>query len=138
MAKQNVNAIVVQIVEHRARQRLIALRRRKIKVYPGLKNHYWVNRWEIKIQLAYAVSGDPFKMIDPVLNAVIEWDTRWAKERVKQIVITKTEIMKQIGYLERALTPEMYAEFVSSLLPDENEDEEHVQGRPLYREDHGV
>ena len=118
--KQDVNGIVVQIMKHRCHQRQVPLRRRKIKVYPGLKNDYWVNRWEVKIKLSYAVKGNPFDMIDPVINAVVEWDSRLYKERFKSIVEEKSEIMKRAAYLERTLDHEGYIRFVESLLPHVN------------------
>lgn len=118
----DVNEIVVRVLRHRARERLIPLRRRQIKVYPGLKGDYWVNRFEIKVKRVFAVRGNPFEMADAVLDAVLEFDLRETKERAEGITRLKSEIMKWSAYLERTLTQEMYEEFVLSLLPSENHD----------------
>lgn len=120
--KQDVNGIVVRITRHRARQRLIPLRRRQIHVYKGLKGDYSVNRHEIKVQLRYAVSGNPFDMIDPVLDAVVEFDLREVKEKAQGIIRLKSEIMKWSAYLERTLSREMYNEFILSLIHEKHND----------------
>ena len=86
-------------------------------MYPGLKGDYWVNKHEIKIKLSYAVSGNPFEMIDPVLDAVLEFDTREFKEKVEQITRIKALVMQWAAYLERVLSKKAYAKFVRSLLP---------------------
>ena len=118
--KQNVNAIVVRILRHRARQRCIPISpRRIIKVYPGLKGDYRINRHEIKIKLAYATRGNPFEMIDPVLNAVVDFDMIAVKEQAQRITRVKSQIMMWSSYLERTLSKEMHSSFVLSLLPSQ-------------------
>ncbi len=112
---QDVNTIVRRVTQHRARERLIPLRRRQINVYPGLKGDYWVNRFEIKIKLRYAVTGNPFEMIDHVLDAVVEFDLIETRKRAMQVTELKSHIMKWAAYLERTLTKEMYDEFIQSL-----------------------
>ena len=112
---QNVSAIVRKVARHRARERQIPLHRRQINVYPGLKGDYWVNRHEIKIKLSYAVSGNPFEMMDAVLNAVVEFDSVAERQKAMGITRIKSEIMKWSAYLERTLTREMYDEFVLTL-----------------------
>jgi hypothetical protein len=120
MAKgQDVGAIVRRVAQHRARERLIPLRRRQINIYPGLKGDYWVNRFEIKVKLSYAITGNPFEMIDHVLDAVVEFDLKATREKAMGITRVKSEIMKWTAYLERALSAEMYEEFVQSLHSDE-------------------
>ncbi|KKN88112.1 hypothetical protein LCGC14_0251840 [marine sediment metagenome] len=125
---QDVNAIVRRVTQHRARERLIPLRRRQINVYPGLKGDYWVNRFEIKIKLRYAVTGNPFEMIDHVLDAVVEFDLIETRKRAMQVTELKSHIMKWAAYLERTLTKEMYDEFIQSLeRPLEGNKDESVQ-----------
>lgn len=127
MAKtQDVNAIIRKVARHRARERLIPLRRRQINVYPGLKGDYWVNRHEIKIKLSFAVSGNPFEMMDKVLNAVLEFDAVAQREKAMGITRIKSEIMKWSAYLERTLTHEMYEDFVLSLHSN-NKNPDHDQ-----------
>ncbi len=117
MAKQNVEKIVRQIIRLRSRQRLVPLRRRQINVYSGLRGDYHVNKFEIKVKLAYAVTGNPFDMIDPVIAAVVEFDRREEEERARKITQIKSSVLKWASYLERTLSREMYLEFVCSLLP---------------------
>lgn len=120
---QSVQALVVKIVRHRSRERQIPLQRRQVNVYPGLKGDYWINKFEIKIKLGYAVTGNPFDMIDPVLDAVIEFDLRETEERARGITKVKSEIMQRTAYLERTLPRAMYSEFIQSLYPNSEDND---------------
>lgn len=119
MGKKDLTPLVVQILRHRARERLIPIRaNRIIKVYPSLDKggDYQINRFEIRIARKFVLKYEnPFDMIDHVLTAVAAFDMIAVHEQAQHIVRTKSEIMKMSAYLERSLSHGEYANFVHSL-----------------------
>ena len=117
MAKQDMSPIVAKVLRHRARERQIAISpRRIIKVYPALGGDYSVNRHEIRVKRAYALSMEnPFDMVDPILSAVAAFDMIAVHEQAQRIVRVKSQIMQSSAYLERSLSPKAYSDFVHSL-----------------------
>ena len=113
---QNVVKIVQSLAAQRARQRFIPLKRREINV-AKMRNNFHVNRFEIRIDWDFALSGNPVKMIDLVLNAVEEFDRREYEERVRRVVEVQSTVMQWAAYLERVLSQNEYRRFVRSLLP---------------------
>jgi hypothetical protein len=119
MAKEDLTPLVVQILRHRARERLIPVKAdRIIKVYPSLPKggDYQINRFEIRIAKSFVLKYEnPFDMIDHVLTAVAAFDMIAVHEQAQRITRVKSEIMKWSAYLERALPHEAYADFIHSL-----------------------
>jgi hypothetical protein len=119
MAKENLTPLVIQILRHRARERLIPIRAdRIIKVYPSLPKggDYQINRFEIRIARLFVLKyKNPFDMIDHVLSAVAAFDMIAVHEHAQRITRVKSQIMQQAAYLERTLSHSEYATFVHSL-----------------------
>lgn len=113
---QDVVAIVRHVCAARARQRLIPLGRRRV-VIKKTKDDFRINRYEIIIDWHYATTGNPIEMIDRVLDAVVEFDTREYEERVRKIVEIQSQIKQRAAYLERILSRNEYRAFIASLLP---------------------
>lgn len=114
MAKHDVPAIVANVLTHRARLRQIPLNRRQITV-AKFRNDFRVNKYEIFISIDYALRGNPFDMVDPIIDAVLDFDTRLWQERAKHITVTKSMVMSRVGYLERHLSAIEFARFIDSL-----------------------
>lgn len=121
MAKkpQDVKGIVVAVAQHRSRQRRIPLKRRRILVKKVKGADFRVNKHEIEIDIEYATSGNPFDMMDKILNAVRDFDRALWEERIRKINECKSSVMKWMAYLERALPDKDYREFVESFLPED-------------------
>ncbi len=119
MAREDLTPLVVQILRHRARERLIPIRAsRIIKVYPALDKggDYQINRFEIRIARKFVLKYEnPFDMIDHVLTAVAAFDMIAVHEQAQRITRVKSEIMKWSAYLERTLSHKEFADFVHSL-----------------------
>ena len=119
MARRDLTPLVVQILRHRARERLIPISpRRIIKVYKELPKggDYQINRFEISIGRRYVLKyKNPFDMADNILTAVAAFDMIAVHEQAQRIVRVKSQIMQQVSYLERALAHTEYVTFVHSL-----------------------
>ena len=120
----DIAGIVSDVLIARARQRQIPLGRRKITVLK-FRNPIRVNRHEIFISIDYALVGNPFDMVDPIIDLVLDFDTRVWQERAKQITMTKCTVMNHVSYLERHLSPINFARFIDSLHTDGVKDIEY-------------
>lgn len=112
---QDVQSIVAQIAKVRARERNLPFQRR-VEVKEDLSDDFKVDRYTVEVSIAYATSGQPFEMIDRVLNACEEFDQRIYEERARHITAAKSIIMKQTAYLERTLNDEAFQHFFEDLL----------------------
>lgn len=134
MPKQDVPGIIRQVAAHRSRQRRIPLNRRRILVKKVKGADFRVNRHEIEVDVEFATTGNPFDMMDRILNAVEDFDRKLWEERVRKINEVKSSVMKWMDYLERALQPAQYREFVESFLPDEVVDITALAPDSIYEE----
>lgn len=117
--KQDVKGIVVALAAHRSRQRRIPIGRRRLLLKKVKGADFRVNKHEVELDINYATSGNPIKMIDRVLDAIVDFDRALWEERIRKINEVKSSVMRWMDYLERALPRGQYHEFVTGFLPEE-------------------
>ncbi len=143
----SIEDTVVSIIEQRARQLRVPLKRRQVTVLKKLDSDVHVNKHEMFIRLGFVLEHeDPTEPIDQLLKAVENFDRRLYEERVRKINEVKSSVMRWMEYLGRALPPQQYEEFVRSFLPKDTitlEPDEEVMENLLilegqYYQDRGI
>lgn len=115
---QDVGSIIISILRQRADQRQIALGSRKIVVTEEIKNHFKVSRREITIRTSFVLSAsDPIAQLDPILDAVVNFEQIPYRRKAERIVLGKSIILGWAAYLHSNMSRGEYEQFIRELLP---------------------
>lgn len=114
---QDVGRIIASILHQRADQRQIALGSRKIVINEEIKNHFKVSRREITIKTSFVLSAsDPIAQLDPILDAVVNFEQIPYRRRAERIVLGKSVILGWAEYLKKNMSQKEYNQFIISLM----------------------
>ncbi|MGD9631407.1 MAG: hypothetical protein AB7V18_19380 [Pyrinomonadaceae bacterium] len=128
---QDVGTIIASILQQRADQRQIALGSRKVVVSEDQKNNFKVSRRQIVIRTSFVLAAaDPVAQLDPILDAVVNFEVIPYRRKAERIVLGKSVILGWAAYLQKNMSQGEYDQFIQSLLPPPPHTNGHTKQTP--------